>query len=523
MPETTVRTDAPQMRGRWPRPVGVGAACAGFGGLTVGLIGLATMAMAMVVPHALQPVAHRALGVQPVSGLAALLFAIGASLRWSVAGNGAHLTGTLRAGSLVHTHPVLLIGPVLVAAAVLVTGWLAARHAIHSGRSAARAAAGAAAGFALLSATAAIAVSRASVALSPDLTARVHVDALSTFLLGAAWGGIGASAGWMLAVRRLPHLPAVMTLRRRAVGPISGVIVSGALLIALVSPIAAPAATAAASPAPTAAAPSTTVMQPATTSSSTPGTTTSSAGAAPSTTATRHTTTIRGTTSTTARAGAVASGTVASTASASHVEALGLQPPAPGTYTYTTSGSAKWGLGSTVFPNTSTLVVDPAANGRQHSRRQVLTAAGQGFVIDQWLEYGSTGIRVGGQLITTTFNGSTTVRDLKTPTTQLFLSPTPTAGEHHEFDLASPVVSAHEVVDVLRVETVSIGGQNVSAAVVRTVLHLGGTATGTLEFDQWFDMARRIVVKETSAATVKASVVTLNSNYNATLQRLTPS
>jgi len=195
----------------------------------------------------------------------------------------------------------------------------------------------------------------------------------------------------------------------------------------------------------------------------------------------------------------------------------------PGTYTYTTSGSAKWGLGSTVFPNTSSLVVDPAVNGRQHSRRQVLTAAGQGFVIDQWLEYGQTGIRVGGQLITTTFNGSTTIRDLKTATTQLMLSPTPTAGEHHEFDLASPVVSAHEVVDVLRTETVSIAGQSVSAAVVRTVLHLGGTATGTLEFDQWFDMARRIVVKETSTATVKASVVTLNSNYNATLQRLTPS
>src|SRR5207249_749824 len=152
----------------WPRPAGLGAACAGFGGLAVALVGAVAVAARMVVPHALEPVAHRALGTQPVSGLAALLFAIGTPLKWSVAGNGAHLGGSLRAGRLVHAHPVLLLGPVLVAVAVLVTGWLAARHAVRTGRSAARAAAGAATGFAVLSAVAAVAVSRASVALSAD-------------------------------------------------------------------------------------------------------------------------------------------------------------------------------------------------------------------------------------------------------------------------------------------------------------------------------------------------------------------
>src|SRR5256885_1134977 len=100
MPDTTVRTDASRVGDRWPRPAGLGAACAGFGGLAVALVGAVAVAARMVVPHALEPVAHRALGTQPVSGLAALLFAIGTPLKWSVAGNGAHLGGSLRAGRL---------------------------------------------------------------------------------------------------------------------------------------------------------------------------------------------------------------------------------------------------------------------------------------------------------------------------------------------------------------------------------------------------------------------------------------
>ncbi|MBV9665479.1 MAG: hypothetical protein JOZ37_16035 [Actinobacteria bacterium] len=527
MPDATLSPAPPQMPGRRHRFSGVGAAFAGFGVLTLVLVAAAGAAAHALVPHAYQPIAHKLLGAQPLTGLASLLFALGAPLRWTVgaAGTAQHVTGTLRAGDLAHAHPLVLLGPVVVAIAVLATGWLTARHATRTGNSAAGAAAGVVGTFAALSALAAMAVSRTGVSFGADMHARVHVDAAGAFFLAGAWAALGAAAGWALAVRRVPHVAdAIASWRTRVIGPVSGAVVSGVLLTALVSPQAATSLAATKGTTSTTSGPSTTVAPDASTSSTAPADTSTTAAAAGHTTTTGHTSTTRGTTSTTGRTTTVAAGKpAASTPGAPHVEALALQPPTPGTYTYTTSGSAAWGLGKTVFPSTSTLTVDPAVNGRQHSRRQILTVAGEGFVIDQWLEYGVTGIRVGGQMITTTFNHSTAIRDLKTPTTQLYLSPTPTPGEHHEFDLASPVVSAHEVVDVLRTETVSVGGQNVSAAVVRTVMHLGGTATGTLEFDQWFDMSRRIVVKETSTATVKASIVTLNSNYSATLQRLTPS
>src|SRR5581483_9824199 len=527
MPDATLSPAAPELRGRMPRPAGVGAAFAGFGALTVALTTSAAVAAHALVPHTFQPIASKLLGMQPLSGLATVLFAIGAPLRWTIgaAGTSDHLTGTLRAGAVAHGHPLVLLGPAAVAATVLAMGWLAARHATRTGRSAARAAAGAAFTFASVSAIAAVAVSRMGASFGAGMNARVHIDMVGAFFLAGAWASVGATAGWALAVRRLPRVAdAVATWRIRIIGPASSAVVSAALLTALVSPQAGSVLATAGGPTSTTAAPSTTVAPDASTSSTAPAATSTTAAAAGTTSTTGHTATTRGTTSTTTRAGATAAARpAASTPGAPHVETLAMQPPTPGTYTYTTSGSAALGLGKTVFPNASTLTVDPAVNGRQHSRRQILTVAGEGFVLDQWLEYGQTGIRVGGQMITTTFNHSTTVRDLKTPTTQLFLSPTPAPGEHHEFDLASPVVSAHDVVDVLRTENVTIAGQNINAVVVRTVLHLGGTASGTLQYDQWFDMSRRIVLKETSSATVKASVVTLNSNYTATLQRLTPS
>jgi hypothetical protein len=136
------------------------------------------------------------------------------------------------------------------------------------------------------------------------------------------------------------------------------------------------------------------------------------------------------------------------------------------------------------------------------------------------MQYQPDGIRLTEQRITTTFSGSTKVRQLLAATPQLFLSPSPAPGEHHAFDLAGPSVSAHEVVDVLRAETVKVGGQPVATVVVRTVLELSGSASGRLQFDQWFDPSRRLMVKEHTTANVTASVVRLTSTYDATLRHL---
>ena len=115
-----------------------------------------------------------------------------------------------------------------------------------------------------------------------------------------------------------------------------------------------------------------------------------------------------------------------------------------------------------------------------------------------------------------------TVKTLRPTGSALWLGINDGPGAHHEFDLQGKDIAGHEIVDVLRTEKIAVGGQSVSADVVRTTLTFSGSASGSIVLDQWFVRSARVVGKEHLEGDVRASLVRLTSKYDAVLRRLTP-
>jgi len=258
---------------------------------------------------------------------------------------------------------------------------------------------------------------------------------------------------------------------------------------------------------------------------STIGETTTTATPAPETTTTapggRQTTTsiaagARTTTST--RAG------VAATTTTVPPGPRALTPAAAGTYRYDTSGATTF-AGSTVpFPALTTLVVDAPSGTRQRSTRDLRDAAGNGLSTEFTLDYRPDGVFLISLRLTTGFSGVTDVRELRPAAPVLLLATGARPGTHTEADLTG-TSSARLVVDVLPEERVRIGGTAVDTLVMRAVVNLApGNITGRQELTVNVDRGSRLWVKERSVTDASAAggLVTVHSEYNATLQRLTP-
>ena len=242
----------------------------------------------------------------------------------------------------------------------------------------------------------------------------------------------------------------------------------------------------------------------------------SAAGAAGAAGGTTTTTTRRATTTTAARR---------ATTTTAPAGSRPLTPAAPGTYRFDTAGSTVV-AGSTVpFPAVTTLVVDPPSGIRQRSTRNLRDASGNGSALEFTLDYRPAGVYLVNLRITTGFSGVTDIRSLVPATPVLLLATGARPGAHVESDIRVGEATARLVVDVLREERLSIGGQAVDTLVMRAVVTLPpGDVTGRQELTMNVDRGSRLWVRERSVADASAAggLITLHSEYTATLQRLTP-
>jgi len=201
-----------------------------------------------------------------------------------------------------------------------------------------------------------------------------------------------------------------------------------------------------------------------------------------------------------------------------------LTPAAAGTYRYDTSGATTF-AGSTVpFPAVTNLVVDAPSGTRQRSTRNLRDATGNGVSTEFTLDYRPDGVFLISLRLTTGFSGVTDVRDLRPAAPVLLLATGARPGSHTEADLTG-TSSARLVIDVLREERVMIGGTAVDTLVMRAAVNLApGDITGRQELTVNVDRGSRLWVRERSVTDASAAggLVTVHSEYNATLQRLTP-
>lgn len=256
-------------------------------------------------------------------------------------------------------------------------------------------------------------------------------------------------------------------------------------------------------------------LQPAPTTSAPEGSTTTvaTASAGEATTTTTRRATGAPTTRPAARPPAAAAAPTAATG-----------PPAAGTYRYDTSGYSSFGLGPVPFPAVTTLMVDSATGTRQRSVRDLRDRSGTGALSESVLDYRPDGVHLISLRLTTRVAGTTDVRELRPVEPVLFLPTSARAGHHAEFDIASNGgVPAHVAVDVLREETVSVGGQAVGALVIRATTTLPpGPVSGRQELTVSFDRGSRLIVKERQVTDATAGLLSFHSEYDAILQRLTP-
>lgn len=203
-----------------------------------------------------------------------------------------------------------------------------------------------------------------------------------------------------------------------------------------------------------------------------------------------------------------------------------IAPPASGRYSYTTTGSSTLNATVTPFPSVTTLTVDPATGTTQHSIRNLKDANAMGSSTDYVLDYRADGVYLVRATVNITSGALTNDFALNPAAPVMFIPTGATIGTHLEVDL--PVTgagTARLVIDVLREEAVTVGGRSVNAVVVRGVVTLPpGSVSGTQDLTLWFDRESRLVVKESSRTDASAlgGLARFNSNYEATIQSLTP-
>jgi hypothetical protein len=441
---------------------------------------------------------------QHANGATLALLGMGAPLHWNAPAS--HVSGSLGIG----TYPMLAIASAVMLAVTVAIGWATARR--NPDRPRREIALCTSAWFAAFCTLASAAVSLGPAVAIRGITIHLGFSAPVVLGISAAWGLLGASAGALVG-RRITT-PERRTMRAWVTRGPSAAVVAGAVTVLAVAACGAdPGTTAAAAKAPSQ---TTTSLVPQTTlTTASPEAVAASAAAAAA--ATR---------STTARAARAATAAAASsgsaTRSAASAAAVGFPPAVPGVYSYNTTGSTSSLAGKQTFPSVTTLTVDAPVGTRQHSVRQLIAGNGDGFMIDQTLDYQPTGVAVLQQRVTMIQKGNKTVRTLTAAPATVVIPLGAVVGSHRQFSLTGSTIAGNEVVDIVQAGTVAVGGQSVAANLIRTVLTVSGKVTGTIQLEQWWAPSSRVPLKEQLTGSMKSGFVTAKVQYDATLQKLTP-
>ena len=461
------------------------------------------LASAVVVLTIAGRMAGPALLRQNANGATLALLGMGLPVHWRLLSGKA--AGTVVAGDF----PALAVASVVMIVALVGAGWLAARR--HRGAWHAQIAP-TTAWFAGFSAVAALVVSSGKPLSLAGVAVDINVPVALTSVAAALWGAIGFGTGALLASPAPTRSPAGESWRKR--GPAASVVAAAVAVMAVGACGRGPSVAAAIGTTPRH---DQAAVAPTSTSTTVMTNTTSATNATNSAPAPRSS---RGSTS--ARSTAQGTSSAAGTVSGGAAAATGWAPALPGVYRYTTSGSTSSLLGNKAFPSITTLTVDAPSGIRQRSVRALESSNGDGFVIEQKLDFRPQGVAVAMQRLSLTQSGKKTVRTLNAAPATVVIPYGAPVGTHVEFNLTGVSISGHEVVDIVQSQTLSIAGQSVPAVLVRSVLTVTGSVGGTIQRDEWWAPSLRVPVKESLTGTMKSGLVSVKTKYDATIQNLTP-
>ena len=205
------------------------------------------------------------------------------------------------------------------------------------------------------------------------------------------------------------------------------------------------------------------------------------------------------------------------------------QPPgpiAPGTYRYDTSGSSSasgGATGSSPFPAVTTLTADPPSGSRQHTRRDLRDAHGNGPSTGEVLDYRPDGIHLVELKVTTVEAGITYQEQFDPTPPPLVLPARPKVGDHLQFTMANPTTTAKVSIDVTGTSTVAVNGTPESCIAVRTLTTLSGEVSGTTTQDSCVHASDNLNLHEHVTANGQMGLTDFKTDYTATLQSLRPS
>lgn len=192
------------------------------------------------------------------------------------------------------------------------------------------------------------------------------------------------------------------------------------------------------------------------------------------------------------------------------------QGTAPGTYTYDSSGSVT-ALGSTQDASgTTTFTVSPLAGGTQTTTMKNDHSTTEEHVVPR-----STGLYL--SYLHVTAPGAFDVAFELSPAALLLPTPAP-VGKKWSWKAVSTdgKTTATQSSQVVRTETLVIGGKQVSTVVVQTRLVLSGTVTYTADVTNWVAPSYRLVVKDHQVGSGKASFGSYSSDITDVVRSVRP-
>lgn len=221
--------------------------------------------------------------------------------------------------------------------------------------------------------------------------------------------------------------------------------------------------------------------------------------------------------------------TAASSPSASPTTAPSGKPYAPrppGTYHYATQGKrvVSGAINRTQqMPTDTTLAIDPRSGSRQRSFRDLRAPNGDGSTTDMRLIYAPEGLRLTFLRNRATVGGFSDTRTFQPSAPPLVLRTGTKPGDRLTFTLQGSGVTVRSRLDVLRRETIRVGTARISSLVIRLVNTFSGDVTGQDTSTQWLRPTNGLLLKEEDRSDVRTGFTRAQTNYTATLKRLTPS
>lgn len=192
------------------------------------------------------------------------------------------------------------------------------------------------------------------------------------------------------------------------------------------------------------------------------------------------------------------------------------QATKPGDYLYDSTGTFTLGAAPQPVDGTATLMVDPQVNGTQHS----VLKGDQGQTEQDVL------VREGGTYLVRLQITNAAFDKAFEPEPAALLVPVPaTVGRTWSWTATSTdgKTTVRQSSEVVRTETVTIGGTKVPCQVVQTTLRLTGDITYTGEITTWYAESLHLGVKERSKGNGSAGGFVFSNDVTSTARSTQPS